>query len=414
MDATFAAAIGGLVGLAVGAVAVLAFRFSEREQRQEIKSPAPAVPPDVAKVLSVLRSTAVVIGPHDEVLQASAPARSFGIVRGSRLVVDELLELVRAVRRDGEIRQQDFAIPRDRFGRDVLSMSARVAPVGSQMVLLLVEDRTKERRLDAIRRDFVANVSHELKTPIGALTLLSEAVQDAADDPEAVHRFAGRMQIESERLSRLVQQIIELTRVQADDPVEEAATVEVDSVVESALDRSRVDANAKQIKLIRAGLRDLIVLGSEAQLVIALGNLIENAVRYSPDHTRVVVDVQVVDADQADAGAGELVELSVSDQGVGIPEEELDRVFERFYRVDRARSRATGGTGLGLSIVKHVAASHGGAVTVWSVEGKGSTFTLQLPLRGEVSDAHRVVAGALPAQALSLEKAVHQHKEGPS
>ena len=386
VDATLAATLGGLVGLAVGGVAAFAFRFSERAQARAPERPEPAVPPDVAKVLAVLRSAAVVVGPYDEVRQASAPARSFGLVRGTRIVVEELLDLVRQVRRDGEIRQCDLELPRDRFGQDVLSVSARVAPVGSQLILVLVEDRTKERRVDAIRRDFVANVSHELKTPIGALVLLAEAVQHAADDPEAVQRFSNRMQIESERLTRLVQQIIELSRVQADDPVEEASVVRLDRVIDGALDRSRVDAQAKSVELVRAGETDLRVTGSEQQLIIALGNLIENAVSYSPDHTRVVVDVRRAapepDTTGAD-GVSQIAEISVSDQGVGIPEKELERVFERFYRVDQARSRETGGTGLGLSIVKHVAASHGGAVEVWSVEGEGSTFTLQLPLRND-------------------------------
>jgi two-component system, OmpR family, sensor histidine kinase SenX3 len=401
VDATLAAALGGLVGLAVGGVAAVAFHFSERTLTRAPEVPPPAVPPDVVKVLAVLRSAAVVVGPDDDVRHASAPARAFGLVRGSRIVLGDLLQLVRLVRRDGEIRHCDLEIPRGRFGHDVASVSARVAPVGSELVLVLVEDRTKERRIDAIRRDFVANVSHELKTPIGALTLLAEAVQDAADDPEAVQRFAGRMQVESDRLTRLVQQIIELSRVQSDDPIEEASPISLDAVVEAALDRSRVDAQAKHIELVHAGERDLVVTGSKQQLVIAVGNLVENAVDYSPEHTRVVVDVRRSDVmgDDADS-SGALVEIAVSDQGVGIPERELERVFERFYRVDRARSRQTGGTGLGLSIVKHVAASHGGAIAVWSVEGEGSTFTIRLPLRTEAAPEFGLPAvEAVPAPA---------------
>ncbi|HEY6737545.1 MAG TPA: ATP-binding protein [Actinopolymorphaceae bacterium] len=389
MDATVAATLGCVAGLAIFGFAVLAFRWSERTWRAPRQHPAPMVPSDVARVLSVLRSITIVVGPDDEVLQASASARALGLVKGARLVSEELLSLVRQVRRDGEIQQTDLELTFDRPGpirtergwglstgrpgREIASMAARVAPISSRLVLVLVEDRTKERRLDTIRRDFVANVSHELKTPVGALTLLAEAVQHAADDPEAVQRFAGRMQIESERLTRLVQQIIELSRVQSDDLLEEALPVDVDSVVEAALDRCRVDAQAKQIELVRAGETGLEVLGSEQQLSIALGNLVENAVGYSPERTRVVVDVRKAD---------ENLEIAVSDQGVGIAEEELVRVFERFYRVDRARSRDTGGTGLGLSIVKHVAAGHGGEVVVWSVPGEGSTFTLRLPLRG--------------------------------
>jgi two-component system, OmpR family, sensor histidine kinase SenX3 len=407
VDATLAATLGGLAGLAVGAIAAFAFRFSERTQRQVPEHPEPVVPPDVAKVLGVLRSTAIVVGPHDEVMQASAPARAYGLVRGARVVIPELLDMVRQVRRDGEIRQCDLDIPRDQIGREQLSVAARVAPIGSRLILVLVEDRTKERRLDAIRRDFVANVSHELKTPIGAMVLLAEAVQHAADEPEAVQRFSMRMQIEGERLSRLVQQIIELSRVQADDLVDEASPVSLGDVVEAALDRSRVDAQNKQIELVRAGDTDVTITGSEQQLLIALGNLVENAVAYSSEHTRVVVDLRRR-YEQFAGGQDEYVEIAVSDQGVGIPEQELERVFERFYRIDQARSRDTGGTGLGLSIVKHVAASHGGTVEVWSVEGEGSTFTLRLPFRSEqptfldgvtdVPAAGQAAAAVLPRQ----------------
>jgi two-component system sensor histidine kinase SenX3 len=245
------------------------------------------------------------------------------------------------------------------------------------LLLALVEDRTQAIRIDEIRRDFVANVSHELKTPVGALSLLAEAVLDASDDPEAVRRFAGRMQQESGRLTRLVQEIIDLSRLQYDDPVESPEPVKVDEIVVSALDRSRVDAENRHIRLASGGQPGLQVLGNESQLVVALGNLVENAVAYSEPHTQVAVGVRT---------AGQLVEITVTDQGVGIDESDLDRIFERFYRVDPARSRATGGTGLGLSIVKHVAASHGGDVAVWSSRGAGSTFTLRLPLHAESPD----------------------------
>lgn len=382
VDATLAATLGGLAGLVVGVLAAAFVDFSEWSRTRGTAEHRPAVPPDVAKVLAVLRSASVVVGPANDVRYASAQARALGLVRGSALQRPELQDLARQVRRDGEIRQWDFELRRGRSGVDLVSLSARIAPLGSELVVILVEDRTKERRIDAIRRDFVANVSHELKTPIGALSLLAEAVEHAADDPEAVQRFAGRMRVEAERLTRLVQQIIELSRVQGDDPVEEAAAVPVDEVVSAALDRSGVDAQAKDIELVHTGERGLFVTGSRQQLVIAVGNLVENAVTYSHEGTRVTVDVRRSTGGGV-ADASEIVEIAVSDQGVGIPEHELERVFERFYRVDRARSRQTGGTGLGLSIVKHVAASHKGAVTVRSVQGAGSTFTLRLPLRAE-------------------------------
>ena len=245
-----------------------------------------------------------------------------------------------------------------------------MAPLSSQLVLALVEDRTRERRVESIRRDFVANVSHELKTPVGAIKLLSDAVIDAADDPEAVQRFAGRMRTESERLARLVQQIIELSRLQGDDPLDEPADVQVDKIVARAIDENVTDAKTRHIQLIHNGTQGLVLLGNREQVAVAVSNLVANAVTYSPEGSTVVVSA---------TGHESAVDLSVTDRGIGIPANELDRIFERFYRVDPARHRSTGGTGLGLSIVKHVAASHGGEVRVWSVEGQGSTFTLTLP-----------------------------------
>ena len=360
--------IGGLIGAFLGAITVLAWRLSERDQGRVPGPPEPLVPPGVAAVLSVLRSSALVVGPSDEVLKASAPARMMGLVDGSRVDVPALLTLVREVRRDGQIRELDLVLRRGRS--QPRHVAARVAPLGSRLILVLADDRTRERRVDAIRRDFVANVSHELKTPVGAIHLLAEAVAEAADDPEAVQRFSARMRTESERLTRLVQQIIELSRLQGDEPLDHADPIPVDALAERAVDRVRVDAADKDIHLEFVGEHDLKVVGNADQLVAALGNLVENAVAYSGRGGRVTV---------AARRNGEHVDIVVTDHGVGIPADEIDRIFERFYRVDPARARATGGTGLGLSIVKHVAATHGGEIRVWSVEGEGSTFTLMLP-----------------------------------
>jgi two-component system, OmpR family, sensor histidine kinase SenX3 len=373
VDPTLAAVLGGVIGAALALLSLGAMVLSERAQRKIPESPEPAVPVGVATVLSVLRSSAVVMGPEDQVLQASAPAHVLGIVRGERLVVDDILTMVRQVRRDSEIRQQDLEIVRGRLGATQY-VSARVAPLGSQLVLVLVEDRTRERRLEAIRRDFTVNVSHELKTPVGALILLADAVSEASDDPEAVQRFSDRMRIEASRLSRLVKEIIELSRLQGDDPLENPGPVDINSIIETAVDRCRIDAEDRDIKIVVKTEPELEVLGSQDQLAMAIGNLVENAINYSPDGTRVAVAAHPI---------GDLVEVTVSDQGVGIPSSDLERIFERFYRVDRARSRETGGTGLGLSIVKHIASIHGGDVRVWSVEGQGSTFTVRLPLRFE-------------------------------
>jgi two-component system sensor histidine kinase SenX3 len=227
------------------------------------------------------------------------------------------------------------------------------------------------RRLDSIRRDFVANISHELKTPIGALSILSEAVLDASNDPEAIAKFASRMQSEAKRLSDLVQEIINLSRLQDDDPLKNGKPVDISEVIVEAVDQSRLNAEKRKIILVHEEVNDAVINGDRNQVTMAIHNLIENAINYSPDATRVAITLKVIDA---------IAEISVSDQGIGIPEKDLERIFERFYRVDPARSRLTGGTGLGLSIVKHIATNHGGDVSLWSVEGAGSTFTIRFPL----------------------------------
>ena len=375
MDPTTQGLMLLLLGVLIGAITVAAWRFSDRELRGPSTASAPSdvdatvVPPGVATVLSVLRSSALVVDENDQVLQASAPAYVLGLVREGTMQIDELRDLVRQVRRDGESRQTELELGRG-AGRTPTHVHARVAALSSRLVLVLAEDRTRERRVEAIRRDFVANVSHELKTPVGALILLTEAVQEAADEPEMVVRFANRMQTEASRLNRLVQQIIELSRLQDSLALETPVAVDVDEVVGQVLDVNAIEAAAKDISVVHEGRHGLEVLGDIDQVRLALGNLVANAVAYSAEGSKVVVSVQPNEL---------MVDISVTDEGIGIPAAEIDRIFERFYRVDPARHRSTGGTGLGLSIVKHVAASHGGEVTVWSEEGQGSTFTLRLP-----------------------------------
>ena len=361
-----------LLGALLGGGVVFAWRASERSFRQAPPAEEPPVPEGVATVLGVLRSSALVVDASDRVVKASAPAHALGLVRDGALAVPELADLVRQVRRDGVIRETDLVLDRG-SGSLPAQVSARVAPLSSRLVLALVEDRTRERRVEAIRRDFVANVSHELKTPVGALNLLAEAVQDAREDPEAVDHFADRMKREAARLSRLVQQVIELSRLQNDAPLSDPRAVDVAAVVARVVDRSAVDAAAQQVELVHRVEPGLRILGQYDEVALALGNLVSNAVTYSRERGRVEV---VAEADHDDRSS---VRLQVTDRGVGIPAAELDRIFERFYRVDPARHRTTGGTGLGLSIVKHVAASHGGRVEVRSVENEGSTFTMVLP-----------------------------------
>jgi two-component system sensor histidine kinase SenX3 len=383
-----------VVGLGIGALLAWAtLRTRPAEPSPIVDIAEPVVPVGVAEVLRVLPAAGVVVGAHDEVLEANATAKSLGLVRGSRISMPELLQLVRSVRRQGAARTIDFQISRGvRAGLTYLT--ARVAPLDESLILVLADDRTAARRIEETRRDFVANISHELKTPIGAISLLAEAVEDAADDPAAVRKFASRMGIESARLTDLVRQIIELSRLQSDDPLADPEIVEIDEVLTDAVERRRLDAERRQITVAVAGAAGTRVLGNSRQLGVAVGNLVENAIVYSDTGARVVVAAHVQARSDDD-----YVEITVSDNGIGIPAAELDRIFERFYRVDYARSRATGGTGLGLAIVKHIAAIHGGDVTVWSQVGQGSTFTIRIPVhRNEAAPAAQQQSAVLNRQ----------------
>lgn len=369
-------AIGAIVGVLLVVGAILAVRMSDRETARAIRRDEQheRLPEGVGDVLAVLRSSGIVLDSADAVVNNSPAAVAYGLVRGGELVHPELLELARQVRRDGDIREAELELPRGPLSGPSLVVGARVAPLGADHVLLLVDDRTQARRLEEIRTDFVANVSHELKTPVGGLALLAEAVLDAHDDPEAVARFARRMQVESQRLTRLVQDIVDLSRLQVADTLRDPGLVDVVAVAQEAVDRSRVSADARSIELALAvpdPSSELEVWGDHELLVTAVRNLVGNAIAYSEAGTRVAVRVAAAEPD--------LVEVAVTDQGQGIPKSEQERIFERFYRVDAARSRATGGTGLGLAIVKHVCANHGGEVVVWSEPGRGSTFTVRLP-----------------------------------
>lgn len=378
MHETWALVVAGVVGLFTGVAAVLAFRSSERAQRVPGEVPVPAVGPDVAAVLGALRAIAVIVGPAGEVVRANPAAYAFGIVRGGRLVHQVTHDLVASVRRDGVTRDRELDLPRGPGeSPGLLTLRMRVAGLPGERVLVLADDETAARRLEEIRRDFVANVSHELKTPVGAIALLAETVLDSADDADAVRRFTGQMQREVRRLSSLVQEIIDLSRLQGPNPLVDLFPVSVDDVVAEAVDRSRVDADARHVQVVTGRPTGLYVVGDEQLLVTAVRNLVDNAIRYSEAGSQVGVGVSHNEG---------FVEIAVVDRGIGIAAEDLKRIFERFYRVDQARSRHTGGTGLGLSIVKHVAADHGGEVTVWSTPLRGSTFTLRLPEAGDVAE----------------------------
>ncbi|HRO31095.1 MULTISPECIES: cell wall metabolism sensor histidine kinase WalK [Micrococcaceae] len=349
---------------------MVAFRISERSRAVHLTVGEPSIPDGAAEVLSVIGRAYVVVDAVNGVVRANPSAYAFGLVRGHSLAHDELLELTDRVRADGIIVDRRYELPRGPVGQGILVVQLRVAPLADEYILILADDRSEISRTEAMRHDFVVNVSHELKTPVGAISLLAEAIDGAADDEEAVRRFAGRLSVESTRLAALVQDIIELSRLQAKDTVRAGQPVDLNRVVGEAVDRSRLPAEARNIDIKVAGRIESTVHGDPDQLMTALRNLIDNAVRYSPEGTTVGVGLKSVRG---------LAQISVTDQGVGIPEDEQDRIFERFYRIDAARSRQTGGTGLGLSIVKHVISNHGGEVTVWSQPGRGSTFTVRLP-----------------------------------
>ena len=344
--------------------------FGRRSTRENATG-STQIPIGIVDLLEVVDAEYLLLAPGEIVIRASDASTTLGLVRDGKLVSNEILNIVRACRRSQISQEDTIELPRGPIGEGTHNLLVRVAPVGNQgIIAVLIFDDSEFRRLDAVRRDFVANISHELKTPIGALSILSEAVLEASDDPVAITRFASRMQTEAKRLSDLVQEIINLSRIQDEDPLKNAAPILLSDLILQAIDESRLTAESREIKIDFINNSDSTILGEESQLEMAISNLIENAINYSPNKTNVVVSLNNVDG---------LVEIKVKDQGIGISDENIERIFERFYRVDPARSRATGGTGLGLSIVKHVASNHGGDISVWSLEGQGSTFTLRLP-----------------------------------
>jgi two-component system sensor histidine kinase SenX3 len=338
-----------------------------------------ALPSVLLEALGQLDQNALVLAPGEVIVFASENIDHIGILRDGLIQSQELLAIIRVVRRTNIKQTGTIEVPRGPIGEGRHELTVNVIPlIKEQLVLVLLSDESQAQRIQDVRRDFVANVSHELKTPIGALLLLSEAVLGAKDDPEAVTKFATRMQIESKRLTDLVQEIINLSRLQDSDPLSVPSELNVQDLVNEAIDQSQVGADNRKIKISTGDIANGVVLGDRDQLIMAIQNLVENAVNYSPEGTQVTVSSIVKDG---------IITISITDQGIGIPENEKERIFERFYRVDPARSRESGGTGLGLSIVKHVATKHGGEVSVWSVEDVGSTFSLKLPIFSKSEEA---------------------------
>ena len=330
----------------------------------------PAVSEEIVRILSIIPSASLVVAPDGTVLRASSRSLTLGIVNRSMIAVPDIAEIVLKVANDGSPREQVLRVRRPPLGRELLEVQVRIAPLSSGAILVLIDDLAEERRVDAVRRDFVANVSHELKTPVGALSLLAEAVLAAANDKKQVEHFAEKMQAEATRLGNLIQDVIDLSRLQSDDPMNRAELLETEFLINRAVEEVKTLAGGLGVEIIRGEPEASVILGDRGQLLTALRNLLTNAISYSAENTRVSVTAREIDG---------IVEISVKDAGLGIPSHDLDRIFERFYRVDPARSRGTGGTGLGLAIVKHVCQNHGGEVTVWSEIGTGSTFTLRIP-----------------------------------
>jgi two-component system sensor histidine kinase SenX3 len=364
--ALLALALGALIG--AGIVLLIALAYKARARAEEETSTA--IPAGITDVLASMDDAACVVDASGLVLAASHAAARFGIEPRSTLENEELRQLVRKVRSTGASVTETMRLSRGAATLDPRLVSARGSVVGARLTLIVIRDVTEQERLDQMRRDFVANTSHELKTPVGAVSLLAEAIESAADDPAQVRAFAVRISAEAARLGQLTGRIMSLSRLQASDSPGEVSPVSIDEVVMASIEAHAVQADSAGVELSRGGDRGTWVRGDAQILIEAVGNLIANAIVYSPRGSKVGVGVKA-DAD--------IVEIAVSDQGIGISEADRERIFERFYRADEARSRRTGGTGLGLSIVKHATQRHGGEVRLWSRPGRGSTFTIRLP-----------------------------------
>lgn len=347
---------------------------------QEAQKKAQIIPDGVTGALHALATAGLVLDIENKIVRATRSAFALGLVRDQVLVHPKLVSLVdkaRKAKKASKARARDFALASE-IGDNTIWVTSRAVHLGDGFVLLLVEDRTESHNLEETRRDFVANISHELKTPIGAMSLLSEAIQSAADDPRQVRKFAKNLETESARLTQLVQDIIQLSRVQSADVAGSTQEVDLALVVAEAVDRNRVQANKKKIQVKISSTDKLRVFGDLELLTTAVKNLIENAISYSDVETNVNVTLRKKSG---------VAEISVKDKGAGIAPEDLERIFERFYRIDQSRSRATGGTGLGLSLVKNITQKHLGEIQVKSKIGSGSTFTIRLPLATAPIDA---------------------------
>ncbi len=335
------------------------------------------ITPALIAVLNSLNRESIILDASGNIIFETNKTSLLNLVSEGKVTSEELSALVRVVRRTGKSQEGSIEVARGPIGkgkRELQITATLISPDGS--VLILVDDEGEKQRVDAVRRDFITNISHELKTPIQALTLNSDALLEVKNEPEKVILFANKIKTQANRLNDLVQEIINLSKLQDSDPLDMAAQVDITNVINEAVDQCEALAQARNVLIDIGDVKNAAVTGNREQLVMAVHNLVENAINYSPEKTRVTISTKL---------DSQIIEILVKDQGIGIADENLDRIFERFYRVDPARSRATGGTGLGLSIVKHVVKNHGGDVKVWSAPGVGSTFAIRLPITKEKS-----------------------------
>ncbi|HNM83540.1 MAG: ATP-binding protein [Mycobacterium sp.] len=371
VSALIVAGIFLLAGIVIGAV--MAPRWIERRQRSVSEQSGVTVSQMLQHIVAGAPIGVAVVDTHRDVVFMNARAEELGLVAGRRLDERAWIAAQRTLMtgesRDVDLSRRQTGTP----GRATLSVRGHVRLLTREdrrFAVLYADDQSEYARMEATRRDFVANVSHELKTPVGAMGVLAEALLESADDPDTVRRFGAKVLAESNRLANMVGELIELSRLQGAEPLPDLESVGVDIVVAEAISRNRVAADNADIRIATDAPSGFRVLGDQTLLVTALANLISNGIAYSPHGSTVSVSRR---------RCGDNIEIAVTDRGIGIARADQERVFERFFRVDQARSRATGGTGLGLAIVKHVAANHNGSIRLWSKPGTGSTFTLSIP-----------------------------------
>jgi two-component system sensor histidine kinase SenX3 len=363
------------LGVAIGLA--LAPRIAGRRQRRAVEHDGITISQMLQQIVSLSPVGIAVVDTYRDVVYMNDQARELGLVR-DRLLDDRAWSAAQRTLSTGLDVDFDLApVKRQNPGRSGLSVRGHVRLLSEddrRFAVVYVDDQSEHARMEATRRDFVANVSHELKTPVGAMGVLAEALMASTDDPATVRRFSEMMMTESNRLADMVGELIELSRLQGAEPLPDLDAVDVDSVVTEALSRYKVAADNFDIAITTDAPTGYRVLGDQPLLVTAIANLVSNAIAYSPKGSAVSISRR---------RRGDHVEIAVTDRGIGIARDDQERVFERFFRVDTARSRATGGTGLGLAIVKHVAANHNGSIRLWSQPGTGSTFTLSIPAHPE-------------------------------